>query len=98
MIPRTSAINAEVSSKQEDAADQKLQQLFSAAEGKPELVEVLDAIIEFDEMRPRQVAIRIGKPVSHVNNCLKRLRWPALKISTTTGITGPSAVSGGASL
>ena len=96
MIPRTSPINAEVQSEPDDAADQKLQQLFAAAEGKRELVEVLNAIIEFDEMRPRQVAIRIGKPVSHVNNCLKRLRRLALKISATTGTTGPGAVSSGA--
>ena len=78
---------------QEDSGDRKIQQLFAVAEGKPELVEVLRAIIDFDEVRPRRVAVRIGKSVGHVNNCLKRLRRLALKISTTTG---RSAVSGGA--
>jgi hypothetical protein len=78
-----------------EAADQRIERLFAVAEGKPELIEVLEAIVEFDETRPRFLAVRICKPVSHVNNCFKRLRRLALKITLTGGCR---AVSGGASM
>jgi DNA-directed RNA polymerase specialized sigma24 family protein len=68
-----------------EAADARLQQLFAVAEGKPELTEVLQAMIEFDDVRPRVIAVRVGRPVSHVNNCMKRLRRLALKIAETSG-------------
>lgn len=78
-----------------DTAEKRIDLLFEAAAGKPELIEVLEAIIEFGEPRPRFIAARIGKPVSHVNNCFKRLRRLALKVSATLG---RSTVSGGASV
>jgi len=62
-------------------ADERIDRLAEAARGTPELAEVLNAILEFNEARPRLIALRIGKPVNHVNNCLKRLRRLALKIS-----------------
>ena len=65
-------------------ADEKIERLVEVAKGAPELAEVLNAILDFDEARPRLIALRIGKPVNHVNNCLKRLRRLALKISTDT--------------
>jgi len=77
----------------EDESELKIQQLFAVAKEKPELLELLHAMIDFDEVRPRCIAFRLGKSVAHVNNCLKRLRRLALKISTTTG---RAVVSGGA--
>jgi hypothetical protein len=79
---RPADFNAADSSEFECDADERIEQLVEAAKGTPELAEVLNAILEFDEARPRLIALRIGKPVSHVNNCLKRLRRLALKIST----------------
>lgn len=64
-----------------ECADERIDRLAEAAKGTPELAEVLNAILEFNEARPRLIAIRIGRPVNHVNNCLKRLRRLALKIS-----------------
>jgi hypothetical protein len=92
-ISAASLIRAALVPEPEDNGDRKIQQLFTAAEGKPELIEVLRAILDFDELRPRCIAVRIDKSVGHVNNCLKRLRRLALKISATTGL---GAVSGGA--
>lgn len=66
----------------ESDADERIERLVEAAKAAPELAEVLNAILDFDEARPRLIALRIGKPVNHVNNCLKRLRRLALKIST----------------
>src|SRR5262249_36753841 len=63
-------------------ADRRVQRLLEAATGTPELAEVLNAILDFDEARPRLIALRLGKPVRHINNCLKRLRRMALKIET----------------
>lgn len=79
---RPTDFNNADSSELECDADERIEQLVEAAKGTPELAEVLGAILEFDEARPRLIALRIGKPVSHVNNCLKRLRRLALKIST----------------
>ena len=73
-------------------ADDRIDRLAEAAKGTPELAEVLNAILEFNEARPRLIALRIGKPVNHVNNCLKRLRRLALKISTD--VEGPAASRG----
>jgi len=75
----TSLYGAEVD--QDDTGARKIQRLIDAAQAKPELAEVLRAILDFDEARPRHIAVRIRKPVTHVNNCLKRLRRLALKIS-----------------
>src|SRR5262249_12373637 len=44
-------------------ADERIEQLVEAAKGTPELAQVLNAILEFDEARPRLIALRIGKPV-----------------------------------
>ena len=68
-------------SESECDANERIDRLAEAAKGTPELAEVLNAILEFNEARPRLIAIRIGKPVNHVNNCLRRLRRLALKIS-----------------
>ena len=76
----------------DSAADERIERLVEAAKGTPELAEVLNAILDFDEARPRLIALRIGKPVNHVNNCLKRLRRLALKISTDA--EGPVASRG----
>jgi len=73
-------------------ADERIGRLAEAAKGTPELAEVLNAILEFNEARPRLIALRIGKPVNHINNCLKRLRRLALKISTD--VEGPAASRG----
>jgi len=88
-----SAIDAEAPSQEDDGADQKTQQLFAVVRGKPELLEVLRAIVDFGEAKPRHIAARIGKSVNHVNNCLKRLRRLALKL---TANPGQCSASGGA--
>ena len=68
-------------SESECDANERIDRLAEEAKRTPELAEVLNAILEFNEARPRLIAIRIGRPVNHVNNCLKRLRRLALKIS-----------------
>jgi len=79
---RPAEFNVTDPSDSESDADERIERLVDAAKVTPELAEVLNAILDFDEARPRLIALRIGKPVSHVNNCLKRLRRLALKIST----------------
>ena len=79
---RPAEFNVSDLSESESDADERIERLVEAAKGTPELAEVLNAILDFDEARPRLIALRIGKPVNHVNNCLKRLRRLALKIST----------------
>jgi len=80
---RPAEFNVTDPSDSESDADERIERLVDAAKVTPELAEVLNAILDFDEARPRLIALRIGKPVNHVNNCLKRLRRLALKISTT---------------
>ena len=80
--PRPADFDVAGPSESECDADERIDRLVEAAKGTPELAEVLNAILEFNEARPRLIALRIGKPVNHVNNCLKRLRRLALKIST----------------
>jgi hypothetical protein len=82
--PRPTDFDAAGPSESECDADERIDRLAEAAKGAPELAEVLNAILEFNEARPRLIALRVGKPVNHVNNCLKRLRRMALKISTDT--------------
>jgi DNA-directed RNA polymerase specialized sigma24 family protein len=79
----------------DDDQDDRIEQLFDAVADKPELAEVLDAMLKFDETRPRYLALRIGKPVSHVNNCLKRIRRLALKIVASRicqGVSGEETI------
>jgi hypothetical protein len=90
---RPEDFDAACPSESECDADERIDRLAEAAKGTPELAEVLNVILEFNEARPRLIALRIAKPVNHVNNCLKRLRRLALKISRDA--EGPVA-SGGA--
>jgi hypothetical protein len=90
--PRSADFDASGVCESEFDADDRIDRLAEAAKGTLELAEVLNAILEFNEARPRLIALRIGKSVNHVNNCLKRLRRLALKISTD--VEGPAASRG----
>jgi RNA polymerase sigma factor (sigma-70 family) len=68
----------EIVLKQEEIR-QREDALFQAADGDPQLEEILSAATEC-EPRPRYLAAVIGVPVSDVNNRLKRLRRRALKL------------------
>ena len=76
-------------------AKRRIQRLIAAIDGNPELIEVVNAILELEDPRPRYIAERIGKSLTEVNNRLKRLRRLALKASTMSEqeMTCPGRVS-----
>lgn len=68
----------EIILKQEEIK-QREDALFQAADGDPQLEEILDVITDC-EPKPRHLAAEIGVPVEDINNRLKRLRRRALKL------------------
>lgn len=58
----------------------RVEQLFQAVEGEPELEQVLRLIISGCESKPRYLASELGVPVGEINNRLKRLRRRALRL------------------
>lgn len=59
--------------------ERKVDTLFQAVDGDPELEEVLNAIISGCEPKPRYLAAELGVPVEDIYNRMKRLRRRALK-------------------
>jgi DNA-directed RNA polymerase specialized sigma24 family protein len=60
-------------------AAKRINALFAAVEGEPELQQVLSAMIDGCEPKPRYIATEIGVSIPEVNNRLKRIRRHALK-------------------
>jgi RNA polymerase sigma factor (sigma-70 family) len=60
--------------------EQKVNALLLAADGEPELREVLRVIMGGCEPRPRHIAAELGVSVKDINNRLKRLRRCASKL------------------
>ena len=58
----------------------KYSALFYAIEGDEELEEVLEAVIDGCELKPRYLAQELNVPVENINNRLKRLRRKAISI------------------
>ena len=54
--------------------------LFAALSGEPELQQVLTAMLDGCEPKPRFLAKELGVSVSEINNRLKRLRRHAMKL------------------
>ena len=65
----------------EAQTQQKLEALFQAVDGEPELREVLLVIMDGCEPWPRHIALEIDISVREVDNRLKRLRRCALKLA-----------------
>jgi DNA-directed RNA polymerase specialized sigma24 family protein len=61
-------------------AAERVNALFAAVAGEPELQQVLSAILDGCEPKPSYLAAEIGVPLSEVNNRLKRIRRHALKL------------------
>ncbi|MAE71020.1 MAG: hypothetical protein CME06_11210 [Gemmatimonadetes bacterium] len=59
---------------QEAAAHRRIECLKEAVAGQPELGEVLDALLDGCEPKPRHLASRLDQPVREINNRLRRLR------------------------
>jgi RNA polymerase sigma factor (sigma-70 family) len=59
---------------------QRVDRLFQAVAGEPELEQVLWLIIDGCEPRPRYLALELGVPVAEINNRLKRIRRRALRL------------------
>lgn len=64
----------------ENEADARISALFDAVAGEPDLVGVVDAIMEVERPKPADIAEHLKLPVSEINNRLKRLRRLALKV------------------
>lgn len=62
-------------------AKQKADALFDAVDGERDLEEVVDAILDGCEPKPRYLAETLGVPVQDINNRLRRLRRRATRIS-----------------
>jgi DNA-directed RNA polymerase specialized sigma24 family protein len=58
----------------------KINALFAAVSGQPELQQILSVIMDGCEPKPRYIAAEIGVSESEVNNRLKRIRRHALKL------------------
>lgn len=61
-------------------ADRKIERLFEEVEEDPELEEVLIAIMDGCEPKPRYLAAELDVPVTEIYNRMKRLRRRALAI------------------
>lgn len=62
-----------------EQAERKINDLFQAVSGEADLEEVLEAILDDCEPKPRYLAVKLDAPVTDINNRLKRLRRRALK-------------------
>ena len=58
---------------------ERVNALFQAVSGEQELEEVLEAIMNGCEPKPRYLAAELGVPVEDINNRLKRLRRRVLR-------------------
>jgi len=62
-------------------ARERVDALFEAVSGEAELEEVLEAVLNGCEPKPRYVAEALGTSVNDINNRLRRLRRRAIAIS-----------------
>ena len=58
---------------------ERVNTLFQAVSGEQELEEVLEAVMNGCEPKPRYLAAELGVPVENINNRLKRLRRRVLR-------------------
>lgn len=63
-------------------AENKVQLLFDIVNDKPELTQIIEAILEGCEPKPRFLAEYLKQPVENINNALKRLRRYAQKVKS----------------
>jgi DNA-directed RNA polymerase specialized sigma24 family protein len=61
-------------------AAKRINTLFAAVSGEPELQQVLSVMMDGCEPKPRYLAEERGVSISEINNCLKRIRRHALKL------------------
>lgn len=64
---------------EEEEIAKKLAPLYEATDEVPELAEIIDAVIDGTELKPRFLAEKLGTTVEDINNRLKRLRRLALR-------------------
>lgn len=69
-----------IEKEEKERIEQRANEVLLAVDGDQELEEVVEAIINGCEPRPRYLAEEIGVPISNINNRLKRLRRCAAKL------------------
>lgn len=64
--------------------DEQIDQVFDVVSTQPELEEIVVAILDGCEAKPRYLAEKIGVPVSEINNRLKRLRRQVISLEKSS--------------
>lgn len=78
LTPEEVILDKESDEERREKALIKYAAIFYAIEGDEELEEVLDAVINGCELKPRFLARELNVPVENINNRLKRLRRKAI--------------------
>lgn len=78
--PSTNPANILLKKESTEWAAQRINALFAAVSGEPELQQVLSAMMDGCEPKPRYLAEELGVSTIEINNRLKRLRRHALKL------------------
>ena len=78
--PEEVLLEKEAEEKAKEQIEQRINLLFQAVSGEPELEEVLEAIMNGCEPKPRHLAAEIGVPVEDVYNRRKRIRRRVSKL------------------
>ena len=60
--------------------DEQINQVFTVVNAQPELEEIVVAILDGCEAKPRYLAEKLGVPISEINNRLKRLRRKVINL------------------
>ncbi len=80
LTPEEVLINKQSEEERRDKALYKYAALFYAVSGDLELEEVLDAVINGCELKPRLLAQALNVPVQNIYNRMRRLRRKAVAL------------------
>jgi len=80
LTPEEVLINKQSEEEMRDKALYKYAALFYAVSGDSELEEVLDAVINGCELKPRFLAQALNVPVQNIYNRMRRLRRKAVAL------------------
>lgn len=80
LTPEEVLINKQSEEEMRDKALYKYSALFYAVSGDSELEEVLDAVINGCELKPRFLAQALNVPVENIYNRMRRLRRKAIAL------------------
>ncbi len=73
-------LEREVEEAAKEQMERRANMIFNAVSGEPELEEVVEAIINGCEPKPRYLAAEIGVPVEDIYNRRKRIRRRVSKL------------------